>query len=154
VLSVRPPTGFGALTYFTQHCARCHGPEGQFWGEKYARDLPLDQLRATVERMAVGPGQAPVDDAPLTALTELTHAIGTKMPYAEVTAIERRGTGWVVDGEAGTEVRVTLEAGGRHYPAKLLDSGWEADLPAESGQTVDVLATKNGRTQRTRWKLP
>jgi mono/diheme cytochrome c family protein len=60
---------FAPMAYFESNCARCHGAYGSFYGEGFGKNLTDSKLRQVVHDMAAGPGNAPVTEPQLDALT-------------------------------------------------------------------------------------
>ncbi|MEI8195076.1 MAG: hypothetical protein WCI73_04125 [Phycisphaerae bacterium] len=147
------PTGFGATTYFAQHCARCHGPEGQFWGERYGRNLPPPQLVEKIRMMAAGPGQAPVTDPQLATLTTFLQTIVARQPYAEVVTVNAQGADVTITGEAANDVTIQVEAGGKKYPVEVIDNVWTMHLTGVPTNTIRVIATKAKMEVMSHWLI-
>ena len=80
------PDGFAPLSYFAANCARCHGPNGSFYGDSFARTRDDASLRQIVHDMAFGPAQAPIDDAKLEVLTAYHRSLIGKKPFLSLSS--------------------------------------------------------------------
>lgn len=81
-LDDRPiPETKGPITYYVQHCARCHGDiSAAYIGIKHPKRGA--ELRKVIADMATGPAQAPLEDAALDEQTKLHEAMFDDKPYA------------------------------------------------------------------------
>src|SRR2546425_5662950 len=99
-------TGFSALEYFQNQCARCHGDYGAAYGPGFGAKLSDERLREVVMEMAEGPGQAPLTGAQLDVQTEFHRALRDHRPFAAVVSWTNDG---VLTGEALPESKLWLE---------------------------------------------
>ncbi len=117
---------FGALAYFQNRCASCHGNYGEAYGEKFARDISETSLHQQIIAMAEGPAGAPLEGEQLKMLDQFHQALRDGLPYAAITS---RGDDGLVYGEALPGSRLELELGGQHIDVPLTGHTWEVQLP-------------------------
>lgn len=120
--------GFAPLAYFDANCARCHGPNGSFYGKNFGKDLKTDAaLKEIVQAMCEGPGNAPLDAAKLEILTDFHRALRDDTPF--VTIVARSATG--LSGEASPDAKLTLESGAQSVAVMQKGNGWSVNFPAD-----------------------
>lgn len=143
-----PQIAFAALDYYGAHCARCHGLEGANYSVESLKKRDDASLRAVIHEMAVGPGQAPLEDAQLEAVTAWHRAFIAGQPFVSVTQITRENGKIQLKGEATSEAKITLL--GSTVPQVLAEREsihWSAELPENIDlATVQIRADK-GETQ-------
>ena len=127
----------GALTLppvktFAEACARCHGPEGSFYGEGFG-GLEGEALHEIVEEMMVGPGALDPTQADVEAMVAYHRALAAGEPFVAVLNPEEAVTGGVA------RVRTDVSPGA------------EITLRGEDGR-LEVRVVRGGRT--TRLTLP
>lgn len=76
---------FRPLAYFDQHCSRCHGPFGSYYGKDFAADLSPEALREKISEMAAGPGGAPVSGDSLAVLVAFHQSLSSGRPFITIT---------------------------------------------------------------------
>ena len=138
---------FAPLDYFDANCTRCHGPYGSFYGAEFGKNLKDDAaLRQVVKEMAEGPGNAPLNDKDLEALTDFHRALRDGKPYLVLVATEKSETGTTLRGEATPGSKVTLEDGTQIVEVKLEGHKWNVRVPVgfEMGKTK-LRAVKDGK---------
>ena len=122
---------FAPFGYFNSACARCHGENGNNYGDvlKGHNDV---RLREGIHAMAVGPGQSPLDDARLDVMTRWHRALIDGKPFAHLARVEKSDGGKaILSGEATPEAKVTLKAGGTSYEATRDGLAWKIEAPGE-----------------------
>jgi hypothetical protein len=116
---------FAAIAYYDAACARCHGPQGSFYGAELGKHLTDAQLVKVINDMAEGPGAAPLTAAGLAAETAFHRAIIAGTPFLSVTKLD----GATIAGEVTPDAAVSLSAGGKAITATVDGSTWQASLP-------------------------
>lgn len=130
---------FAAIAYFDANCARCHGPGGSFYGEGFGK-TGVENLREVVDRMASGPGQAPIEGEALDREVAYHRAMIDKKPFVAVT--DARGA----KGEVTPGSKVTVSTGAAEIVAKVEESTWTAELPAGTKLSqLTITAEKDGK---------
>lgn len=109
-------TQFAPLAYFNANCARCHGEYGSFYDDNFAHDRDDASLRAVIDEMAAGPGQAPLTPAELDAVTAWHRALRDKKPFVVIVKSEKNGDNWQLSGEISPGA--TLQINGKDVEVK------------------------------------
>lgn len=112
------PTGFGAVSYFEAKCARCHGPQGSFMAQGFAKDQDDAKLTASTKQMAEGPGAAPLNDDELKVEVAYMRAISEGKPFIVWTEAKDG-----VQGETTAE-KMTATVDGKAAPVEVKDGSW------------------------------
>jgi hypothetical protein len=121
-------SGFAPLDYFSAKCARCHGPNGSFYGAKFGKGLKDDAaLKDIVKAMCDGPGGAPLEEHDLEILTDFHRALRDGKPY--LVAVELKDG--VLSGEASPGAKITLESGTKIVEVKLEGNKWSLPVAAD-----------------------
>lgn len=136
------PPGFGPIGYFENHCARCHGPYGAFYGDEFAASLDGDHLRDVVQEMVFGAAQSSLEDPEIDLLTAYHRSMAAGEPFVVVTTGMPELAGEVTP---GATVRVQTAEG--QHDAAVEGHRWR--LP---GVTLDrassITAEIDGRATR------
>jgi len=130
--------GFAPIDYFENHCARCHGPYGSFYGDEFAASLDGDHLREVVKEMVFGAAQSSLEDAEIDLLTAYHRSMVAGEPFVVVTAGTPDLAGEVTP---GATVMLVLESG--EVAAQVDGHGWSADVQMDRVRAVR--AELNGR---------
>ena len=101
---------FAPMAYFDANCARCHGENGSFYGDNFAKDKSDADLREVINEMADGPAQAPLTPAELDAVATLHQAWRDKKPFVAIVKSEKTAAGVQLSGEISPGA--TLEING------------------------------------------
>ena len=141
------PASFAPMAYFDQKCARCHGPQGSFYGKDFGRDLDDAKLHATVNMMASGPAQAPISAPQLEIEVAYHRALIAKQPFVVVTDVTRDEKSLTLHGEATPGSALQIVAGKTKADAKLEKFAWTATLPANVDLNSATLTAKVGEAQ-------
>lgn len=121
-------SGFAPLDYFSSKCARCHGPNGSFYGANFAKGLKDDAaLKQIVKDMCEGPGGAPLEEHDLEVLTDFHRALRDGKPY--VVAVELKDG--VLYGEASPDSKVIVESGTQVLEVKLEGNKWSVPVGSD-----------------------
>jgi len=116
---------FPAMTYYDQSCAKCHGPEGSFYGPTLGNNLTDAQLIAKCRAMEAGPAGAPISEQANQAVVAYHRALIMRRPFVSLTQLTSGQWG----GEASTDAKVTVHIAGRSIPADTTDWNWIATVP-------------------------
>ncbi len=131
-------TKFAPLAYFSANCARCHGENGSFYGEDFAKGLDDAALHNVVKEMAEGPAQAPLSPADLDAVTSWHRSMRDKKPFVVIVKSEKTDAGWQLEGEISPDA--TLQINGKDVEVK--GSNWTTRLAPDAAKTVKLRAQK------------
>ncbi len=137
----------GPVSTFESACARCHGPEGAFYGQAFA-DLGPSELRKEVREMMEGPGELHPSTAEVLAMVAYHRAIRREEPFVCIQngAALTAGDAETIRGEASLEAEVVVEAGDSTTRAERDGPAWTvADPPAPP---FEVRVEKGGRAVR------
>ncbi|MCA9281782.1 MAG: hypothetical protein H6812_03355 [Phycisphaeraceae bacterium] len=130
------------LAFFDGHCARCHGPNGSFYGEAFASIASDRDLHGIVQEMVEGPGFGELDDESLYALVAFHRSLRDGTPFGVVTEL----SGDAVAGEMLPGTRVSVIVGTDVIGAEMGEASWRAALPGgASGGSLRVRVERNGR---------
>lgn len=114
---------FAAMVYFDFNCARCHGPQGSFYGKEFGQHLSDATLTKVVRDMAEGPGNAPLNAEDLKVEVAYHRALAGAEPFVSITAVESD----TLRGEVSPGSSVTVDG----KPAKVEGFNWSAPMGAE-----------------------
>jgi hypothetical protein len=135
---------YGPLSTFQQSCARCHGPEGAFFGATFA-DREDDKVLQMVTVMMRGPGGLKPTEADTMAMAAYLHAIRAKEPFVVITnaAAHAAGRDAVLRGEASEEAAIEVRKDGRAVPVTRIPGAvWSLDAPPTP--PFDIVARRRG----------
>ncbi len=135
---------FAPMSYFESNCARCHGAYGSFYGEGFGKNLTDGKLRQVVHDMAAGPGNAPVTEPQLDALTAYHRSMINGKPFLIINAADEAQDGSrTLKGETTPESQISLRWEGGTATATVQDFTWSAKLPVSiDWSKVEVVARK------------
>jgi hypothetical protein len=133
---------FAAMSYYSDNCAHCHGPQGSFYGPTLGNDLTDDGLIKKCHAMSVGPGNAPIAGDENLVVTAYHRALILRTPYLSITDI--RPGQW--SGEVTPNAKVILQFPHERIEASVTDWNWTADVPAGANPAEVILqADVNGK---------
>jgi hypothetical protein len=132
----------GPIAVYEEACARCHGPNGSFYGPELGRGKTDLQLRQAIQDMADNQGQIELTLSELDAQTAYHRAIIAHEPFLYITEqTEKRLAGEVT---AGSRVQVVM--GGKPQKITQNKTLWSATLastgPVELSATLGKAITK------------
>ena len=137
------PLHQGAISYFDRACAHCHGPYGSAYGSAFFTKYDLTLLGRSINSMANGPGQSPLDAEGLQAEVAFHQAIITQAPFIDWTS--RDGDTFV--GEVTRKAALSATARGAAVPVAVSGIHWTLKLPAgASAADVTLTASLKGKT--------
>ncbi|MBW3637608.1 MAG: cytochrome c [Armatimonadetes bacterium] len=141
---------FAPLDYFEQNCARCHGPNGSFYGAEFGKGLKDDAaLRHIVKEMAEGPGNAPLSPENLEILTDFHRSLRDGTPYLVVVEAQQRKNCLVLSGEATPDSKITLGNDKESVAVKLEGHKWSVEVPRGFDvEKASLRAVKEGKEKR------
>ncbi len=141
----------GPVTTFEQHCSRCHGSQGSFYGEEFAR-LDEKHLMEIVEEMMVGPSFLDPSEEEVAAMTAYHHALRDEEPFICVTGFERSGEDSTIRGEAGLGSDVTIKCSQMEYNIEPANDGsWQLSL--HEALPCSITAVRDKKTTILRFPL-
>lgn len=119
------PSAFAPVAYYMDHCARCHGVDGDLYAEGWERRSTGKALADVIDEMARGPAAAPLTSEQLRAVTALHVAWQRKEPFVAWTG----SSNGVWSGEVSPEAKVEVGDGRRRVAAQVRGDRWSARLP-------------------------
>jgi hypothetical protein len=138
---------FTPISYFESNCARCHGAYGSFYGEGFGKNLTDSKLRQVVHDMAAGPGNAPVTDPQLDALTAYHRSMINGKPFVIVNAANKGDGSRTLQGETTPEAQISVQWEGGSTAATVQGFTWSAKLPATIDWSKVEIVSKKGEMQ-------
>ncbi|CAN5578728.1 hypothetical protein BH11ARM2_BH11ARM2_24200 [soil metagenome] len=112
------PTGFGAVSYFEDRCARCHGPQGSFFTADFAKGQDDEKLAASTKAMCDGPGGAPLKEEELKVEVAYMRAVSEGKTFIVWTSDKDK-----FDGETSAE-KLTATVDGKPVSVEVKDGAW------------------------------
>jgi hypothetical protein len=141
--ATQPATAFAAMDYYDQSCARCHGPQGSFYGSSLGRDLDDKGLIKVCFDMAQGPAQAPISESDNLTETAFHRSLIMHSPYLSITRID--GAKW--SGEVMPDAKIAIAVAGKAIDAEVTDWNWSVVVPTNTKpEDVVITATLAGKT--------
>ncbi|MEN6308919.1 MAG: cytochrome c [Anaerohalosphaeraceae bacterium] len=117
----------GPVSTFEQSCARCHGPQGSFYGETFAK-LSDTQLREFVMEMMEGPAGLHPTEEDIAAMTAYPRALSAGKPYLIVMDYAEEN-GYHLTGQASLQSNLLIDtAGGQVQAVPDSDGNWSVQL--------------------------
>ena len=139
-----PPLSHGPIATYDAACARCHGPNGSFYGPTLGKGKTDAQLRQVIQEMAEGPAQLPpLPIIELDAQTAYHRAIIKAEPFIAVTS----RTPARIEGEVTSGSTITVTVGGKTTAAKTDGTHWSASLPAKG--PAPIITARIGKATTT-----
>lgn len=129
--------GFGPITYYEEHCSRCHGQFGTGYLPDMDKRLTDDALRKVILEMAEGPAAAPLDEAQLDA--EMAY----HRSFIDGTPFVARTDAKALKGEVTEGARVSVVVNGKTIPASVEGHTWSVN-GAGSGD-ARIIAEHDGK---------
>jgi len=131
----------GPVKAFEKNCARCHGPQGKFYGEGFG-SRPHKELRHMVREMMEGPAFMNPSTREVNAMTAYHHALSRGEPFICLTGYD--STQNVSYGEVIPGNQLFIKSSkNKPTPVPVANDGsWNVDLPAKSR-----LVAKNDSTK-------
>jgi len=117
----------GPVSTFEQACARCHGPQGSFYGEAFA-ELSDSELQDFVKEMMEGPAGLHPSEEEIAAMTAYHQALAAKKPYLVVMDYVEEN-GYRLSGQASLQSNLIIQtAGGPVQAAPDSNGNWSVQL--------------------------
>ncbi len=115
----------GPIVQFERSCARCHGPQGSFYGQEFA-DLEPQRLRQIVEKMMRGPAGLEPGAVQIDAMVGYQQALHQNVPFLVINNAASFACGHdpVLRGEVTPDTLVQCRAAGRVIPVQVEDPAW------------------------------
>lgn len=132
------PLKSGPVTYFEDRCARCHGPNGSFYGDDFGKKLTDDDLRKVVRDMCKFQGDSPLAGRELDAQVAYHRALIVKEPFIVITAIGSLQ----IKGEALPKTEISCRIGDKSIKGTLKSGLWSVDLPPHVDPYSAVITAK------------
>lgn len=124
------------MAYFDQHCARCHGPNGENYGKEFAKGKSRAALESKILTMAAGPGGAPLSVQTAAPLVALHQAIAQKKPYIVWTGSNDQEV-W---GEAYLAKGLKATLRGKPVAVRMSGSQWRISVGKANQRAVVLVA--------------
>jgi hypothetical protein len=135
----------GPVSYFDDHCARCHGPQGSFYGDDFGKNLNEEALRKVVYDMCRHQGDAPLDGVDLDAQIAYHRSMIAKEPFVAVTKCE----GGQLSGEVTEKAVVTVKFRHSSVKAEVKGATWKATAPKGEKPTDAVITAELDKRSAT-----
>ncbi len=132
----------GPIAIYEQACARCHGPNGSFYGPDLGLGKTDAQLYKAVQDMADNQGQIELKPVELEAQTAYHRAMIKREPFLAIT--ER--TKSMLRGEVTQGSVVTVTVAGKPQKVRVEGFVWSATLEGV-GPVLVTAKRKNAQTQ-------
>jgi len=123
-----PPLTYAPVSTFEQSCARCHGPQGSFFGKGFAQEDDAD-LKQTVQDMMEGPSFLTPSPADVQAMTAYLQAMANQQPFLCVTTWDPNSDRLQGEATPGTVV-IPVGAEDQHVTANAQGQWTLSGLPA------------------------
>jgi hypothetical protein len=135
------------ISYFEDRCARCHGPQGSFYGDDFGRKLSEDALQKVVDDMCRVQGDAPLKGLELEAQVAYHRAMIAKEPFLVVT----RTKDGELAGEVAEKAVVSVKYRRISVTAEVKATSWKSRVPkGEKPEDAVITATLGKRTSVVR----
>jgi mono/diheme cytochrome c family protein len=148
----------GPIVQFEETCARCHGPQGSFYGEEFGHLGPV-ALEAMVRQMMEGPAGLSPTRNEVTAMVVYHKALHAASPFVVITNAEAFAAGRDrgLRGEATPETTVEIRRGDQVIRAKADNLVWT--VPAAPRPPFTVVGSRGDRRMvvefpRQQWSTP
>jgi hypothetical protein len=126
------------LKYFDDRCARCHGPQGSFYGNDFGKGLSEEALKKVVYDMCRNQGEMKLEGFDLEAQVAYHRSMIAKELFLVVTKIENG----VLSGEVTEKATVEAKFKSSTVRAEVKGATWTARIPnGEKAATAVVSAT-------------
>lgn len=136
---------YAPVSTFESSCARCHGPQGSFYGASFGK-LPDAKLKKFVKDMMKGPAGLDPTQADIDAMTAYQQAIAAKVPFIFISAIDTLKTGVQFSGECMPENRLLLITGKDSLEIQIDQEGkWQSQSVKPSSK-ISFLAMNGNDT--------
>jgi hypothetical protein len=138
------PLTVGPISYFEDHCARCHGSYGSGYLPESMQRHDAAGLKKLIRDMAAGPAQAPLEEADLDA--QVAYHIALLNQSLFITITERTAT--TLTGEATPGAILHLKTGDRIVDVPLDEFAWSLSLEGvNSAEAILILENSSGRLE-------
>jgi hypothetical protein len=135
--TVIPPT-VAPISYFEDRCARCHGPQGSFYGDAFGKNLTEEALRKVVYDMCRNQGEMKLEGVDLDAQIAYHRSMISKEPFLVVTHREKGQ----LAGEASEKAVVTVRFKRSSVRAEVKGTVWRVAVPKGEKPENAVLTAK------------
>ena len=135
------PLPRGPIAVYEQACARCHGPNGSFYGPDLGLGKTDAQLYKAVQDMADNQGQIELTPLELEAQTAYHRAIIKREPFLAIT----QRTKSTLSGEVTKGSSVTVTVAGKLQTVRVEGFVWSATLEG-AGAVLVTARRKNAQT--------
>jgi len=120
------------VSTFESGCARCHGPQGSFYGASFGK-LPDAKLKKFVKDMMKGPAGLKPTPSDIDAMTAYNQAIAAQKPFVFIADIDTLKTGVQFSGECMPGNRLLMIAGKDSLKIQVDQEGkWQSQVVKQS----------------------
>jgi len=146
--SATTPLSRGPIAVYDGACARCHGPNGSFYGPTLGQGKTDEELRKVIQDMADGPGNETLTPAELDSQTSYHRALIRKEPFVAV--IARNGD--KIEGEVTSSATVSVRrkdantAPNAEQTAKVDGSHWSVSVPGINASDALIVTAHLDKT--------
>ncbi len=142
LVHITPPAGevkYPPVSTFESSCARCHGPQGSFYGASFGK-LPEAKLKKFVHDMMKGPAGLHPDPADIAAMTAYNQALASEKPFVFTAKPDTLNGVVQFSGEVIPGTSLMMISGSDTLHVDVNDQGmWEAQ-PVDKSQNAGFLA--------------
>lgn len=137
------PSDYLAISYYNDHCARCHGPDGVNYDLKHLAQNSDEKLRVVIGSMAENQGQAPLDKNQVEIQLAYHRSFLDGKPFLILNSVKVENENLILRGEVTPESKVQVCVGEKTYAAKTEEQSWTAILPTDADwKKVSIIAVK------------
>jgi mono/diheme cytochrome c family protein len=133
--------GVGPITYFEDHCARCHGSYGSGYLPESLSRRDDESLRRIIRDMSAGPAQAPLADADVDAQVAYHRSLLARVPFIATT----QRTADKLAGEATAGSTLEIDVNGKRTEIPLDGHEWSVSIDVASVRSARIIATRDGK---------
>ncbi len=141
------PLDFAAISYYNDHCARCHGPDGVNYDLKHLAQSSDEKLSQVIELMAENQGQAPLEARQIAAQMAYHRSFMDGQPFVILSRAKTENGQLQLSGEVTPESQVQICLEEKRYPAQVEDQNWSITLPAPTDWKQVTIEVTKGNTK-------
>ena len=137
------PLTVGPISYFEDHCARCHGSYGSGYLPESMKRHDTSSLKKLIREMAAGPAQTPLDGADLDAQVAYHQSLLAKSPFIAIT----ENTDDHISGEATPGAAIQLKIEDRIIDVPMDEYAWSIsrdEIGASALPEATLILEKDG----------
>jgi hypothetical protein len=137
------PLTSGPIGYYDGACAHCHGTNGSAYSDDFFKKYDLSTLKKSINDMAEGPGQSPLDGQELAAQVAYHQAIIAHLPFIAWTG----QAGQNLSGEVTRKATMSASINREELTVIVKGTKWTLELPVgKDASSVVLTATLSGKS--------